>query len=136
MGVVLPRALAVLRSDCEDGARVVGEEEPAVPDDGRELDEALCPERPEPPERRPQPDVAAEALALGVEAVRGPRDARLLRGWRRGLGRDELDRRGSFDVARLVLDVQVPRRSTADDPEHDDRPREQEPLQLHRRTTA
>ena len=132
---VLPCALAVLRADREHRACVVREEQPSIPDHGRKLDEALRAKRPDALERRCKRAAAREPLPLGVVAVGRPRDPRL--GWRRrrGLGRHELDRGGAFDVARLLLDVQVPRDTAAGDREDCNGRDDQDPLP-HFRTTA
>ena len=83
MRVELPRALPVLRPDREQHAGVVREEQAAVADRGRELDEALRAERPDALERRRERDAVAEAEMLRVVAVGRPRDARLRRRRRR-----------------------------------------------------
>ena len=132
MGNVLPRALAVPRADGEEHAVVVREEQPAVGDCRRKLDERLRAEGPDARERRCELHAVGKPLALGVLAIRRPRDARFLRRGRRrsSAGRHELDRRRAVHVARLVLHAQVVGDTCADRDEDEQRKGDQDALHL------
>ena len=89
---IAPDRLARIGVEREDDAGVVGEEEAAVGDRGRELDEAAGAERPDDAEGRPEVDPAPDAEPLRIEAVHRPDDSGRRRPRRHRLGGDELDR--------------------------------------------
>ena len=120
MGLELPGALPILRTDREYDAVVVREEQAAVADRRWELDEALSMECPRRSERRRERHTGRNPPALGVASERRPGDPRLPWRWGGSLRRDEFDRRRALDVARLVPEVEVVGDCRADEREDDD----------------